>query len=158
LQAAAIRPFLPIQASAQDAMAVSGQIVRHMQIRRGTADYERARQWVAESVARSGKQVRSAASLDPSALGNVLYVDIVNHTRPRNGLPAAGSPPLPAPPWVPGFSGYSVGDTATVSTTNGGWSQTWSLELVRATSGGLMWPTTEYHAIRMTGYPPKPPL
>jgi hypothetical protein len=146
----------PVQASPQNAVVVSGQVISHIEIRRGTADYERARQWVAESVVRSGKRVGSAANLDPSALGDVLYVDIVHHTKPQNSLSAADSPPLPAPPWVPGFSGYSIGDTAIVSTTSGGWTQTWSLELVQSTSGGLMWATTEYHATRVTGYPPKP--
>lgn len=116
-----------------------------MQVRRGSADYERARQWVQESVKRAGRRVGPASNLDADALGEVIQVDVVRHTR-ATGLGAMSGPSLPAPPWTPGFPGYSVGDTATVSTTSGGWTQTWSLELATGTGGNLMWVTTDYHA------------
>lgn len=89
----------------------------------------------------------SASNLDADALGDVLYVDIVHHAR-STGLSPMSGPALPAPPWTPGFSGYSIGDTATVSTTSGGWTQTWSLELAMGTGGNLMWVTTAYRATR----------
>jgi hypothetical protein len=134
---------------------ISGQIVTHMQVRSGSADYERGRQWMQASVKRTGRRVGSVPNLDADALGDVIYVDILRHTR-STGLSAMSGPSLPAPPWTPGFSGYSVGDTATVSTTSGGWPRTWSLELAMGTGGNLMRVTTDYHATRVrVAQPPR---
>src|SRR5690242_19568347 len=106
-------PCERVTAQTPSATMVSGQIVTHLQVHKGSADYERARQWVQESVKRAGPRVGSASNLDANALGEVIYVDIVHHTR-ATGLSAMSGPSLPAPPWTPGFSEYSIGDSATV--------------------------------------------
>jgi len=140
-------PYGSANAQAHSETVVSGQLVTHLQLHRGTADFDHARQWVQESVKRAGRRVGLASNLSADALGDVLYVEIVHHTR-STGLSAMSGPPLPEPPWTPGSSGYSIGDTATVSTTSGRWTQTWSLELAIGMGGNLMWVTTAYSATK----------
>lgn len=125
----------------------SGQIVTHLKLRKGTADYEHARAWVRDAVRRSGTRFGTVANLERDALGDVLYVTITHNVDDKL-LSASSGPVLPSPPWTPGFSGYSVGDTVSITTTSGGWTQTWSLVLALSTSGTLVWNTMQYSATR----------
>lgn len=90
-------PCERVTAQTPSATMVSGQIVTHLQVHRGSADYERARGWVQKSAKRAGPRVGSASNLDADALGEVIYVDIVHHTG-ATGLSAMSGPSLPALP------------------------------------------------------------
>lgn len=137
-------------ASALQATATSGQIVTTYAVHAGSVDYTLIQRWVAGAVERSGSRVGSSANLSATALGDIFHVEVTRNIRAPSTNPAAmASPGLPMPPWTPG-GGYQVGDTATISITGGGWTQTWTLRYEQSgTPGQFVWITTDYHATRV---------
>jgi chitodextrinase len=124
-----------------------GKVVNTFDVPRGSPEYDQIRAWLTEAITRTGDRVGSPANLSSDSLGASIHVQVVHQVTTKGSVAAMGAPIMPPPPWTPGTSGYRVGDSAIVSITNGGWTQTWSLSL-QNTSMGLMWLTTEYHATR----------
>ena len=124
-----------------------GKVVNTFDIPRGSPEYDQIRAWLTEAIARTGDRVGSPANLSSDSLGASIHVQVVHQVTTKGSVTAMGAPIMPSPPWMPGTSGYRVGDSATVSITNGGWTQMWTLSL-QNTSMGLMWLTIEYHATR----------
>lgn len=125
----------------------NGKVVNTFDVPRGSPEYDQIRAWLTEAITRTGDRVGSPANLSSDSLGASIHVQVVHQVTTKGSVAAMGARIMPPPPWTPGTSGYRVGDSAIVSITNGGWTQTWSLSL-QNTSIGLMWLTTEYHATR----------
>ena len=124
-----------------------GKVVNTFDIPRGSPEYDQIRAWLTEVITRTGDRVGSPANLSSDSLGASIHVQVVHQATSKGSVATMGTPIMPSPPWTPGTSGYRVGDSAIVSITNGGWTQTWSLSL-QSTGMGLMWLTNEYHATR----------
>ena len=115
---------------------------------RGTTDYEKARQWLQGALGSSDSRFGAASNADAASTGDVIHVSVV-HISTQSGKTLT-TPIAPAPPWTPGIDGGTKkGDTATITTCGGGWSQEWDLTVAAdPVTGALSWVVTGYKAER----------
>lgn len=139
--------------AAHQTSTVSGKVVTTYQIHADSSDYRQIQDWVANATARSGQKVGNSANLFQKSIGDTFLVKVTRNVSGSSpGAMAASSPWMPTP-WIPG-GGYRIGDTATVSVTGGGWTQTWELRYEQ-TAQELVWVTIDYHATRVrVDHPP----
>lgn len=134
---------------AAQAATISTGVVRSYQVNVGTAEYEQLRGWLSGAIARSGHNVGAQDNVDPANVGGTITIQVTHHNVAPTGVTPM-DPIMPAPPWTPGTTGYSNGDTAVVGSCGGGWSQTWNLTFTVGADGQGTWIVSSYSAIRKT--------